>query len=138
MIQEVQKYIKTCPLIEKDKINVNYLGEKPVKYTIDNVPVNPIVKRYTDGGSLRQFVFVFASRETYDGNTLENMKISQFFEEFHNWIEEQDDNKIYPVFEDNKITPTKIEVLTSGYLYDNTGTTARFQIQVKLTYRKDA
>ena len=102
------------------------------------MPVSPIVKRYTDGGTLRQFVFVFASRETYDGNTLENMKISQFFEEFHNWIENQDNNKMYPVFEDNKITPTKIEVLTSGYLYDNTGTTARFQIQIKLTYRKDA
>lgn len=137
IIDAVKKYIETCPLLKRGKINVNYLGDEPVKYSIDTVPASPVVKRYTDGGELRQFLFVFASREAYDANALENMKVSQFFEEFENWVSTQDIKRIYPVFDDKKLTATKIETVTSGYMYDVTRTTARFQIQLKLTYRKD-
>ncbi len=135
--EATKKYIETCPLIKKSRINVNYLGEKPVQYSIDNVPAKPIVKKYTDGGTLRQFLFVFASREAYDENTLENMDVAKFFEEFENWIEEQDRNKVFPVTEDPKVKVTRIETTTSGYLFDSDTKTARFQIQCKITYKKE-
>ncbi|MBO5369894.1 MAG: hypothetical protein J6B23_04360 [Clostridia bacterium] len=135
--EAVKKYIETCPLITKSKINVNYLGEKPVKYSIDNVPVKPIVKQYTDGGTLRQYLFVFASREAYDENALENMNTAQFFEEFEAWIEAQNASKNFPVINNPKVKVTKIETLTSGYLFDSDSKTARFQIQCKITYKKE-
>ena len=135
--QALKKYIESCPLITKGKINVNYLGEKPVKYSIENVPAKPIVKKYTDGGTLRQYLFVFASREAYDENALENMNTAKFFEEFEAWIEEQNSKKIYPTVEDPKVRVTRIETTTSSYLYDSDTTTARFQIQCKITYKKE-
>ena len=135
--QAVKKYIEACPLITKGKINVNYLGEKSVKYSIDNVPAKPIVKQYTDGGTLRQYLFVFASREAYDENALENMNTAKFFEDFEAWIEEQNTKKNYPKIDNPKVKVTKIETLTCGYPYDTDTNTARFQIQCKITYKKE-
>lgn len=135
--QALKKYIEACPLITKSKINVNYLGEKPVKYSIDNVPAKPIVKQYTDGGTLRQYLFVFASREAYDENALENMNIAKFFEEFESWIEAQNSAKAFPEVDNPKVKITRIETVTSGYLFDSDTKTARFQIQCKITYKKE-
>ncbi len=137
IIENLRSYLKKCPLLKKDKINVNYLGDEPVAYSIETVPASPIVKRYTDGGTLRQYLFVFSSREAYDENALCNMNVAQFFEDFENWICEQDANKNYPDLKDDKIKVTRLEVTTGGYLFDEEGTTAKFQVQLKLTYRKE-
>ena len=105
--------------------------------SIDNVPAKPVVKQYTDGGTLRQYLFVFASREAYDENTLENMNTAKFFEDFEAWIEEQNTKKNYPTVDNPKVKVTRIETSTSGYLYDSDTATSRFQIQCKITYKKE-
>lgn len=137
IIECIKDYIKTCPFIKRGAINVNYLGADPIKYTIDNIPAKPLVKRYVDGSELRQYLFAFASREAYDANALENMDVAKFFESFEDWIAEQDSKNNLPVFADSKFTATKIEVISSGYLLSADETTARFQVELKLTYRKD-
>ena len=136
-IENLKKYIAGCPLLKRGKINVNYIGDKPVSYAIIPIPAEPIVKRYVDGGTLRQFLFSFSSVEAYDENTLENMKVAQFFQDFAAWIEEQDDKGNYPDVGDAKEKATRIEVLNSGYLYNEENTVAQFQIELKLTYRKE-
>lgn len=137
IIENLKKYIGSCPLLKKGKINVNYLGDEPISYAIHPVPAEPVVKRYTDGGTLRQYIFTFSSVEAYDANALENMKVAQFFEEFAAWIEEQDEKGNYPALSDNRAKATRIEVLTSGYLYNEENTVAQFQMELKLTYRKE-
>lgn len=136
-IKNLKKYIAQCPLLEKGKINVNYIGDEPVAYAIVPIPAEPIVKRYVDGGTLRQFLFTFSSIEAYDNNTLENMKVAQFFEDFANWIEAQDEQSNYPELGDEKEKATRIEVLNSGYLYNEEKPVAQFQIELKLTYKKE-
>ena len=137
IIENLRSYLKKCPLLKKDKINVNYLGDEPVSYAIEPMPCSPIVKRYTDGGTLRQYLFVFSSCEAYDDNALANMDVAQFFEEFENWICEQDDKGIYPDLKDDKIKVTRLEVTSSGYLFNEDEKTAQFQLQLKLTFRKE-
>ena len=59
IIEKVREYFIGCPLIDRDKrIRVDYLGVEEVEYTIDSVPVEPIIQKYADGGALKQFVFV--------------------------------------------------------------------------------
>lgn len=61
--------MRTCPLLDEDgKVRVNFLGETPIEYVIEEVPAEPIVKRYVDGSSIRQVLFIFASRDEYDFN----------------------------------------------------------------------
>lgn len=137
MIAAIREFLKTCPLISKNGIiNVNYLEGAKVKYTLDNVPCIPEVKRYSDGGSLRQFIFIFASREDYDANIVNNENVAKFFEDMQNWIEEQNDRGNLPKLSGND-TATRIEVQSSAYLIGSDAKTARFQMQLKLTYVRE-
>lgn len=137
MIDAVKSYIEGCPLLTAKKINVNYLGEKPCKYTIETIPASPVVKKYVDGGELRQYLFALTSRESYDADTIENMNVARFFEEFEAWINEQDNSSNFPTLTEAKCTPTKIEVTSTGFLSAADETTARFTVELKLTYRKE-
>lgn len=135
IIDNIREFIKECPLLENDKINVNYLGGDTVSYTIEQVPTNPLIKRYSDGGKQKQVLFIFASRENYDEDVLENMDVAKFYEEFAEWIEEQNDSGNLPVLDGGMISQA-METLTSGYLINSEDRTARFQIQLRLIYYK--
>ena len=136
IIDKVRDYIKTCPLLKNGKINVNYLGEDAVRYTIDNVPSTPTIKKYTDGSELRQFLFVFGSRESYDADVLANMDVSKFYEDFSEWVEQQNATGNLPKLESG-MSAQGIEVLTTGYLHEIRTGNARFQIQCRLVYKKE-
>ena len=61
IIDSIRNYIRGCPLINKGKVNVDYLGVDIGEYSIEPTPADPIIKRYADGGTLRQYLFVFSS-----------------------------------------------------------------------------
>lgn len=137
IINKVREYFISCPLIDLDKrIRVDYLGVEEVEYTIDSVPVEPIVKQYADGGALKQFVFVFGSREYYGSDEVQNMENSGFYEQFSNWLEEQSNLGVLPKLSGNKVA-RRIEATTQGYLFDSSESMARYQIQCRLTYYED-
>lgn len=137
MIDNIREYLKTCPYLKNGKINVDYLGEAPVRYTIDAVPSPAVLKHYAGGDTLRQFVFVFASREYYGQEVLQNMQNNSFYESFAAWLEEQSEAGELPSLESGK-TAQSMEALTSGYLYDGDTDNARYQIQCRLVYYQSA
>ena len=61
-IQLIKEWIEICPSLNGGKINVDYLKDKPQSYSIDQAPVNPVVKTYVDGGKVKQI----ALGEDYD------------------------------------------------------------------------
>lgn len=138
IIDAIKKYIeKECPLVSGKKIKVNNLGENPtVSLTIDQLPCIPIIKRYVDGSTQRQFQFVFASREEYDSQEWKQIEAAQFYENLQEWFEEQSANKTLPVLE-NGLFALRLEVLSSGYLISSDAKTARYQIQCRLIYYKE-
>jgi len=136
VIDEIRDFIKACPLLSGNSINVNYLGDEKKTYSIENTPANPVIKEYADGGKLCQQLFVFASRELYCDAPEENAKVTRFYEAFSDWIQEQDKKRNFPVLE-GKCTAQSIEVLTEQYVYDVGNSDARYQIQCRLVYYKD-
>ena len=137
MIEEIRTFLKREGLLKNGKIGVNYLSEKPLHYTIDEVPTDPVIKRYTDGGSLRQCLFVIASREAFGPEIAENLAISRFYEQLSDEFERLSDQKVLPHFENPSIIPYRLEALSTGYLLSNDERTARFQIQCRLIYRRE-
>lgn len=134
IIEAIRTYFLGCPLIEDDKkINVDYLGIEAVEYTIDPTPTPPIVKEYVDGSSIRQYTFVFASREYYGANTLVNIENSGFYEKLSSWVEEQNAKEKLPILGDEKES-MEMSISTPGYLFDATEDRARYQIQMTLKY----
>ena len=135
MMEQIKQYLASCPLLADGRINIDYLGIEVGEYSINSEPADPIIKEYVDGGSLRQVVFVLASRQTYGNDIRMQIENSGFFEQFQEWLDEQNRMDKLPELKD--ATPHAIEALTSGYLFDNDSDQARYQIQCRLVYYKD-
>lgn len=137
IIESIWNFIANCPLLKNNTIlSVDRLGDTEVEYTVDGEITSPILRKYVDGSSLRQFNFVFASREKYGSDTLQNIANSGFYEDFADWIEAQSSHGILPELDEFR-TPQYIEVLSGGYVFDTTDSTARYQIQLRFVYYQD-
>lgn len=139
IIKALRNYIRTCPHLDTFnnaiKVNVNYLEADTDTYSIEEVPISPIVKKYTNGYSIRQYAFIFTSREPYGADVFQNIDNSGFYEKFADWIENNNDKEIFPLL-DNGLEPLAIEVTSTGYAFAVTEDTAQFQIQLRLKYLK--
>lgn len=139
IIKSLRDYIRTCPHLDTFnnaiRVNVNFLGPDVDAYSIEEVPTEPILKKYVNGDSIRQYAFVFTSREPYGVDVLQNIDNSGFYEKFADWIEIQNNNEIFPLL-DNGLEPLEIKVTSTGYAFAVTEDTAQFQIQLRLKYFK--
>lgn len=140
IIESIRKFILTCPFLNESsdegiRLNVNYLGEDSTVYSIEEVPCEPILKTYINGDSERQFQFIFCSREPYGANEIQNIKNSGFYEDFAEWVEEQNDFKNFPILE-RKCQSEEIKVLSPGYAFQVATDKARYQIELRLKYLK--
>lgn len=139
IIKALRDYIRTCPHLDTFnnaiRVNVNYLEPDADTYSIEEVPIEPILKKYVNGDSIRQYAFIFTSREPYGIDVLQNIDNSGFYEKFADWIENQNDNERLPLL-DNGLEPLEIKVTSTGYAFAVTEDTAQFQIQLRLKYFK--
>lgn len=137
IIESLRTWFAACPLLKDGLLNVDYLGADGIEYTIDaDQPVNPILKKYTSGSSVRQFPFIFASRESYGADTLQNIANSGFYEKLAAWVEKQSEEENLPELDEYR-TPQYIEVLSGGYPFDTGDSTARYQITMNFVYKQD-
>ena len=131
IIEDIRTWLLTCPLLDDEyAVNVDYLSDK-LSYSIDPLPGEPWFKKYVNGGGIKQFQFAMTSREYYDDSALQNIQNCGFYQQFEEWIDAQEKASNYP-FADC----VKVEITTSGYLYENESETARYQIQLRLLYER--
>lgn len=142
IVEAVVEFLQGCPHLEKLKagLSVDFMKEKPGKpptFVIESVPVNPIIRSYIGGSARKQFVFVFASKEWYGRDIVQNIKNIGFYEDFSAWLDEQSRNRNLPVLEDGK-KALSIKALTTPFIIDNEIDKARYQIQCRLEYFEPA
>lgn len=137
IIDALEKYFIGCELLKDGALRVDYLGEKPVEYTIEVLPCDPVVKRYLGGSTVRQYFFAFGSREFYSQERLQNIQNSAFYERLADWVETRSMSGVLPELPDG-MEAQQLEVVSSGYLFDGSMTNARYQIQLRLLYFKEA
>lgn len=137
IIDALEKYFIGCELLKDGALRVDYLGEKPVEYTIEVLPCDPVVKRYLGGNTVRQYLFAFGSREFYSQERLQNIQNSAFYERLADWVETRSMSGVLPELPDG-MEAQQLEVVSSGYLFDGSMTNARYQIQLRLLYFKEA
>ena len=135
LIDSIRNSILTCPFLQDGRVNVDYIGEE-MGYSIDPLPCDPVVQRYTDGGAKKQFQFAFTSQEEYDQDARINIDNSGFFQSFEEWLEEQNFSDNFPELGTGKI-PISLETLNSGYLYDVNGINAKYRIECRLIYTQE-
>ena len=137
IIDALEKYFIGCELLKDGALRDDYLGEKPVEYTIEVLPCDPVVKRYLGGSTVRQYLFAFGSREFYSQERLQNIQNSAFYERLADWVETKSMSGVLPELPDG-MEAQQLEVVSSGYLFDGSMTNARYQIQLRLLYFKEA
>ena len=93
IIQSLRDYFLTCPLMDGTRINVDYLPDEGMEYSIDTSPATEIVKTYANGDTVRQYLFVIRSVNDYGSDVLQNIANSGFYERLADWLEEQDDKE---------------------------------------------
>ena len=136
LIECVRNYILTFPELDEDGcLYVDYLGDQAIEYAVEAVPCDPVFRRYTDGGCMKQFLFVFASREFYSADVNQCIETLAFYEHFERWITDNNLNGELPDLDGR--APVSIEVLTGGYAFDAESNTARYQMQLRLLYEEE-
>ena len=136
IIEAIREYISDLDCMATFEINVNYLDGENDSFSIEEVPCNPIIKKYLDGSTLRQYQFVFCGREPYGAEILQNIENSTFYEDFANEIEEKNNNDVLPTLEG--MEATSLEITSNAYTVSVTEDTAMYQINLNLKYYKGA
>ena len=133
LIAGVRDFLCSCPLLSDGKLNVDFLGPEPTEYAIERVAGDEVLKRYSDGGRLKQFVFLFSSREWIGRRVEQHLKLAEFYERFSEWLEEMSRKGTLPQIGESRVAQS-IGAVSGGILYDQTGECAKYQIRCRLVY----
>lgn len=137
IIEGISNYFLSCPLLKDGVFRVNALGNEPVEYAIESAITSPVIQTYVDGSSIRQYQFNFNSREAYSMDRILAVQSESFYEEFCNWVEEQNSSGNLPEMPEG-CEAQSLTVLAPGYMLDATMENAFYQVQLQLQYFKEA
>ena len=137
IIESIRNYISNldCMAIFDNAININFLDGEIESFSLEEIPCEPVVKKYLDGSSKRQLQFAFCSREPYGQEIIQNIDNSGFYEEFADEIESKNDQGVLPIG-DEKIEPIELKVTSSAYVVATEEDTAMYQINLNFKYYK--
>lgn len=134
MISKIRQYFFDLGIIdENSNINVDFLSNKPIEYVIEPIPMEPVIRQYADGSSLRQFVFQFGSREYFGADVIQNMRNTEFYEDFSELIEDNNKKGVLPKIDGIQ----SIECLNNGTINEDNTDNAKYVIQMRITYYKN-
>lgn len=133
VIECVRDFIMTFPELKDGALMIDYLNSDATEYVIEAVPCDPFYKKYTDGGGLKQFQFLFASREVYSADISQLTENSAFYENFKDWILHTQ-TSVLNSFLDGR-TAAFLEIQQNDYVFDSDADTARYQMQLNLVYQ---
>jgi len=129
-MQLIKEWIETCPLLDGDTINVDYLKDEVYSYSIDRTPTQPKIRTFIDGGGKKQLSFDFTVTAPLSSVIVDNLTNSKFGEDFVDWIETQNEKRNLPEING----AFSIECTSPSYVLQKTDTTAIYIIQMNLTY----
>lgn len=133
IIDGLRNFLLTCPLFDGAKISVDFLGDNPVGYALYAAGAAPVIKEYTDGDSLRQFVFHIDIREEYGKSSVKNMDKNKFCETLADWMDDKTMDGILPEIGADKKAQA-IEVLSSGHLKSTNASDCIYTARCRILY----
>lgn len=136
IIEAVVDYFLKCPLLKDGYFRVDALDQDAVEYTIETGTFDPVIQKFVDGSSTRQYQFNFGSREYYSMDRLQNMENIAFYDRFQGWIEEQSRSGNLPDLPEGMYAE-ELQALSPGYIFDISMQNARYQIPLRLIYFKE-
>ena len=116
----------------------DYLPDQPTEYAIITMPSAVTSHENVLGEEILDPVqtqnFTFASKEPYGADISQNLANQAFYEAIALWIWEQNAQRNLPRIPGG--TVKSIVPTLTAYIADASADVARYQIQLKLTYRR--
>lgn len=133
----MRTWLRTCPTLERGRrFGADYLAEDE-SYSLDAVPT---ALKYRENilGEMKlrekqEQNFVLASREPYGPQFQQNLENLGVMQDVSAWIVEQNNVRNFPDWEGGEVLAI-VPTLT-GYPISMGSAYARYQIQIKVTYR---
>ena len=133
----IRAWLRSCPAIARTRqFGADYLADGE-SYSLDAMPtalkyreniLGDVVLRETQEQN-----YVFAGREPYGAEFRQNLDNLRFFQEVAAWIVEQTNDRNFPDWEGGEVVA--IVPTLSAYPVSMGSAFARYQIQIKVTYR---
>lgn len=135
----LRQWLRTCPYLSKDKkAGIDYLSDTPTEYSIFSSPSTLQYRENILGEKIladtQTLNFIFASKEVYGADALQNAQNLRFHEQVAGWINEKNARGEFPDWNDGKVTAV-VPTLTP-YPVRIGPDTAQYQIQLQVTYRR--
>lgn len=131
---------KVIELVEK-KLNFNFSPESPDSISIITRYSDKVVRSFITGDVEKEYGFAIDIVKQYSTDTDDlNLEAMNFAQEFMDWLDEQNKNKIFPDFGE-KCEVTKIENLQNMPNLAGINakeSLARYMIQGRILYREYA
>lgn len=133
IIQSIREFVLGCPFLKERQLNVDFLDGQEA-YSIEPVKEETVLRQYTDGGSVRQYMFVLESREKFDGNVETAVANREFYEKFAAWLDEQSSNGSLPILSLPNMTALSIGAVKSSEIIKEEEQTAVYRIECSFKY----
>ena len=133
----MRTWLRSCPQIAQTRaFGADYLADGE-SYTLD---VTPTALKYRENilgddvlRETQEQNFVFASREPYGADLAQNLDNLAFFQAVSKWVIDQNNARNFPDWEGGEVVA--IVPTLSAYPITMGSAFARYQIQIKVTYR---
>lgn len=138
--ENLRTWFRGCPLLApSSRFRVDYLAENPTEYAIYSVPSSLSYHENVLGEEILDDVqainFIFASKESYGADVDQNLGNLGFYEGVVAWILEQNAARKFPTINEGRVR--SIVPTLTAYPVETGTDAAKYQIQIRLTYRRN-
>ena len=133
----VVEYLSQYPEL-KSYLYFNTIQEKENHTSISTTSSDYYSKRYIRGG-IKNYDFAITIIKNYDTGTSE-LNIDEMFgvQKFMNWIDLQNKNKNFPIFENAKVFSIKnLQNEPSFSGINESGSLAKYMFQIRIEYKEE-
>lgn len=136
--EQLRTWFRSCPFLQKGtRFRIDHLSENPTEYAIYAVPSAINYKENILGEDvplpIQTLNFIFASRESYGADVQQNLANLGFYDAVVAWVQEQNALRNFP--EINEGAVKSIVPTLTAYPVEVGSSAAKYQIQLKLTYK---
>lgn len=138
-IEAVRQWFRTCPLLNGERVGVNYIGDRATSFAVVASPSAISTHQNVLGedipDDIQQLNFSFAATDAYGADILVNASVQKLYDDIVQWILDQNSARRFPDLRHlgavRSVTPT-----LTAYPSQVGADTAVYRIQLKIMYRR--
>lgn len=134
-MENIKAYLETCPLLHDGKFQLTGLEVQQSTFAVEENPLQPVVKTFTDGGKVKQLGFCIVSSKDLSEETAGLFLQQEFCSKLAGWLEKQSAKKKLPQI-NGEATPLSIDVDEPVFTVEKQGEENKNKIKIscKVTY----